>query len=131
MAYNIVYKGHCDYIGNYWHMGECIRAWFYYDEEKEEYWVKAECGNKFANRKGMIVHLNYQRWEDVLEDWVVPHSIQVEGWYGTEANKILAGNCFLEEFCHAQLIVIGTNMAGLQIRGYKNNVPDEAFVEVK
>ena len=33
MAYNIIYKGHCDYTGNYWHMGECIRAWFYYDEE--------------------------------------------------------------------------------------------------
>ena len=127
MAYNIVYKGHCDYTGNYWHMGECIRAWFYYDEEKEEYWVKAESGDKFANRKGMIVHLNYQRWEDILEDWIVPQSIQVESWYGDGKCRHEVGSCILEQICGAQLILLN-DKPGAQIRGYKDGVSDDAFV---
>ena len=127
MAYNIVYKGHCDYPGKYWHMGECIRAWFYYDEEKEEYWVKAESGDKFANRKGMIVHLNYQRWEDILEDWIVPQSIQVESWYGDTKCRHEVGSCILEQICGVQLILMG-DKPGAQIRGYKDGVFEEAFV---
>ena len=122
MVYNIVYKGECPYIDNNWHVGDCLEATFYYDKKDKSYYVKTKLGAKMKDKNGYAIHLCYNQWQDVLDDWIVPQYCRVYQWIEqTEVAQTVLGNSDFDNILSSKIAIIDGRIA-MQIHGIKKGV---------
>lgn len=93
---NIVYRGTCEYTGNYWNPYEMTQGWIFYDDNGEFY-LRVKRGKKFPEYEGRIAIIGYSNWEDLLKDWYVPRIVQADAWCEASARKNFEGNTEFDE----------------------------------
>lgn len=92
---NIIYKGHCDYTGNWWNQYEMVQGWVFYDDNGEFY-LRVKHGKKFLDIEGRIAIIGYYSWDDLLKDWWVPRIVKADSWTEQSASKNFEGNTNLD-----------------------------------
>lgn len=93
---NIVYRGTCEYTGNWWNLYEFTQGWIFHDVNGKFY-LRVKHNKKFPEYEGRIVLIEYECWEDLLKDWWVPRIVKADSWADGEAPSMnLEGNTDLD-----------------------------------
>lgn len=113
---NLIYRGTCDYTGNWWDQHEMVQGWVFYNDNGEFY-LRVKRGKKFPDVEGCIAIIGYHNWDDLLKDWWVPRIVKADSWTDGEAPpKNFEGNTIMD-------IIIGVSISFYQlfIEGWKDN----------
>lgn len=113
---NLVYRGACDYTGNWWDQHEMVQGWVFYDDNGEFY-LRVKHGKKFPDVEGRIAIIGYHSWDDLLKDWWVPRIVKADSWADGEAPpKNFEGNTIMDT-----IIGVSISFYQLFIEGWKDN----------